>query len=145
MGVHWQTRAWPDRRLYISIQLKTVQYSIQAPTHPTPTHTRHSSNTWGVTAPTSNRTPVTMPKGSGLMKPMALSPSLASIVGTRPEERLSRPQVVKKLWAYIKEHNLQDPENKQMFTPDKLMEPVFGKEKLRAFGMAKYLKNHLIA
>jgi SWIB/MDM2 domain len=37
----------------------------------------------------------------------------------------------------------QDPENKQWFTPDKTMEPVFGKEKIKAFGMAKYLKDHL--
>ena len=51
--------------------------------------------------------------------------------------------VVKRLWAYLKKENLQDPENKQFFTPDKLMEPVFGKEKIKAFGMAKYLKEHL--
>ena len=38
---------------------------------------------------------------------------------------------------------VQDPENKQWFTPDKLMEPVFGGEKIKAFGMAKYLKEHL--
>jgi chromatin remodeling complex protein RSC6 len=38
---------------------------------------------------------------------------------------------------------LQDPENKQWFTPDKLMEPVFGKEKIKAFGMSKYLGAHL--
>ena len=37
----------------------------------------------------------------------------------------------------------QDSENKQYFTPDKLMEPVFGSEKIKAFGMAKYLKDHL--
>jgi hypothetical protein len=27
--------------------------------------------------------------------------------------------------------------------PDKLMAPVFGQEKIKAFGMAKYLKTHL--
>ena len=52
-------------------------------------------------------------------------------------------QVVKRLWAYLKEHNLQDPENKQWFTPDKTMAPVFGTEKIKAFGMSKYLKEHL--
>ena len=50
---------------------------------------------------------------------------------------------MKGLWAYLKEHNLQDPENKQWFTPDSLMEPVFGGERIKAFGMAKYLKEHL--
>jgi len=51
-------------------------------------------------------------------------------------------RVVKGLWVHIKEHNLQDPENKQWFTPDKKMQPIFGKEKIKAFGMVKYLKGH---
>ena len=52
-------------------------------------------------------------------------------------------KVVKGLWAYLKEHKLQDPENRQFFTPDKMLEPIFGKEKIKAFGMTKYLKGHL--
>ena len=79
-----------------------------------------------------------MPKGSGLTKPMKLSPELASLIGAKKEEKLSRPEVVKRLWAYIKEKKLQDPQNKQFFVPDKTMEPIFGKERIRAFGMAKY-------
>ena len=50
---------------------------------------------------------------------------------------------MKGLWAYLKEHKLQDPENRQFFTPDKMLEPIFGKEKIKAFGMTKYLKGHL--
>merc|ERR1711981_1547712 len=84
-----------------------------------------------------------MPKGSGLTKPMKLSPELASLIGAKKEEKLSRPEVVKRLWAYIKEKKLQDPQNKQFFVPDKTMEPIFGKERIRAFGMARYLKTHL--
>ena len=38
---------------------------------------------------------------------------------------------------------LQDPENKQWFTPDKMMEPIFGKERQKCFGMSKHLKEHL--
>ena len=45
----------------------------------------------------------------------------------------------------MKEHNLQDPENKQYFTPDATMEPVFGNERMKAFSMSKYLKEHLTA
>ena len=52
-------------------------------------------------------------------------------------------QVTKKLWAYLKANNLQDPENKQFFTPDETMEPVFGSEKIKCFSMSKYLKDHL--
>jgi len=38
---------------------------------------------------------------------------------------------------------LTSHDNKQYFTPDAKMAPVFGKEKIKAFGMAKYLKTHL--
>merc|ERR1712038_1054166 len=81
-----------------------------------------------------------MPKGAGLTKPMKLSPELADIVG---KKEASRAECIKQLWAYIKKHNLQDPENKQYFTPDKKMSKVFGDDRIRAFGMAKFLSSHL--
>merc|ERR1711915_1090248 len=86
---------------------------------------------------------IKMPKGSGLTKPLKLSPELSTLVGAKKDEKLSRPEVVKRLWAYIQEKKLQDPENKQFFKPDKKMENIFGKDKVRAFGMAKHLKGHL--
>merc|ERR1712141_241182 len=82
-------------------------------------------------------------KQNGLTKPLNLSPELAAIVGAKKDEKLARSEVVKRLWAYLKAQNLQDPENKQYFTPDEKMAPVFGTEKIKAFGMAKYLKTHL--
>ena len=86
--------------------------------------------------------------------------------------------MVKRLWACVKEHKLQDPDTKQYVKPDrkmekkkmgkkmmekmmmekmmmekmkmkmekkkmKKMENIFGSEKIRAFGIAKYLKPHL--
>jgi len=81
-----------------------------------------------------------MPKGEGLTKSYALSADLAAIVGMT---HASRGIVIKQLWAYIKEHKLQDPENKQYFTPDKKMAKVFGEDKIRGFGMAKFLSKHL--
>lgn len=82
-------------------------------------------------------------KAGGLTKPLVLSKELAAIVGTAKDEKISRAECVKRLWAYLKEKNLQDPANKQFFTPDALMAPLFGKEKIRAFSMSKYLKEHL--
>ncbi len=82
-------------------------------------------------------------KVNGLTKPMTLSTELATIVGAKKDEKLARSEIIKRLWAYLKANNLQDPANKQFFTPDAKMAPVFGKEKIKAFGMAKYLKTHL--
>ena len=82
-------------------------------------------------------------QGSGLTKPLALSSELADLVGAKKGEQLSRPEVVKRIWAYLKANKLQDPENKQYFKPDAKMKPIFGEDKVRAFGMAKFLKSHL--
>ena len=40
-------------------------------------------------------------------------------------------------------HFFQDPENKQYFFPDKKMAKVMGEDRMRAFGMTKYLSAHL--
>ena len=46
-------------------------------------------------------------KLTGLQMPLDISTALAKIIGTKKGEQVSRPQVVKKLWAYLKEKNLQ--------------------------------------
>ena len=54
-----------------------------------------------------------------------LSKDLAEIVGT---SELSRTETTKKVWDYIKKHNLQDPNNKRLIVPDKKLSKVFGHE-----------------
>lgn len=53
------------------------------------------------------------PKGkyTGFTRPYKLSPELASLMGAK---ELPRHEVVKKVWAIIKEKNLYDPKNKQV-------------------------------
>merc|ERR1712212_24880 len=82
----------------------------------------------------------TEPKKSGITKPMKLSSDLAAVVG---QKQASRAECIKQLWAYLKKNNLQDPDNKQFFTPDKKMAKIFGTEKIRGFGMSKFLTSHL--
>merc|ERR1719394_2306448 len=76
----------------------------------------------------------------GINKELKVSTDLQAIIG---KEKISRPQCVKALWAYIKENNLQDPESKQFFTPDKKMAKVFGSTKMKCFHMTKFFKAHL--
>jgi chromatin remodeling complex protein RSC6 len=60
---------------------------------------------------------------SAFMKPLNVSPELAVIVGKGP---MPRPEVVKKLWVYIKGHNLQDPKDKRTINADEALKKVFG-------------------
>jgi upstream activation factor subunit UAF30 len=74
-----------------------------------------------------------------LMKPLQPSKELAAVVGSSP---LSRPDVVSRMWDYIKKHNLQNPENKREILADEKLEPIFG-QKVTMFEMNKHLAQHL--
>jgi len=79
---------------------------------------------------------------SGYTKSVTLSPELASLMGS---EALPRHEVVKKMWAIIKERNLYDPTNKQYAICDDDLMKVIGVKRFRTFGMMKFLKNHFIS
>ncbi|MCJ1262032.1 hypothetical protein MMC22_001901 [Lobaria immixta] len=56
---------------------------------------------------------------------------------------LSRPQTVKRIWAYVREHDLQDPSDKRMIRCDDAMRAVFKQEKVHMFTMNKLLGQNL--
>ncbi|MBU0660748.1 SWIB/MDM2 domain-containing protein [Patescibacteria group bacterium] len=75
-----------------------------------------------------------------LAKPLNLSPELEAVIGKGPTPRT---QVVKKIWEYIKKHNLQNPENKRNIFADDLLRPIFGKDEVTMFEMTKLVSGHL--
>jgi len=78
---------------------------------------------------------------AAFMRPLTPSKELAEIVGDKP---LPRTEVVKKLWQYIKKHNLQDPKNKRNIVADAKLKPVFaGKKVVSMFEMTKLVSKHL--
>ena len=85
-------------------------------------------------------------KGTGrkanpaLMKPLQPSKELAAVVGSGP---LPRPEVVSKVWDYIKKNNLQNPQNKREIMADDKLQAVFGKKNVSMFEMNKYIAQHL--
>ena len=68
------------------------------------------------------------------------SPALAAVIGP---EAVSRPQVVKKLWDYIKANNLQDATNKRNINADAKLLAVFGKPQVTMFELAGIVGKHL--
>jgi chromatin remodeling complex protein RSC6 len=75
-----------------------------------------------------------------LLKPLQPSKELAAVVGSDP---LPRPEMVSRVWDYIKKNNLQNPENRREILADDKLEPVFGKKKVTMFEMNKHLAQHL--
>ncbi|CAK9438808.1 uncharacterized protein LODBEIA_P30320 [Lodderomyces beijingensis] len=71
---------------------------------------------------------------------MALSADLQRVIG---EEMCSRPQVVKKLWAYIKENDLQNPSDKRQIMCDEKLQQLFKKKTVGAFEMNRILSKHI--
>ncbi|EYU27179.1 hypothetical protein ABFS82_02G130100 [Erythranthe guttata] len=79
---------------------------------------------------------------SGIMKPTPISPTLQSLVGA-PE--ISRVGAVKKIWEYIKLHNLQNPSDKrEIICDDKLKKLFNGQDKVGFLQIAKLLSPHFI-
>ena len=78
---------------------------------------------------------------SAFLKPLQPSPELAAIVGSAP---LPRPEVVSKVWEYIKKYKLQNPQNKREIMADEKLQAVFGgRNKVSMFEMNKHLAQHL--
>ncbi|MCY3974696.1 MAG: type I DNA topoisomerase [Simkaniaceae bacterium] len=70
-----------------------------------------------------------------------LSEDLIAIVG---EKELTRGGVMKKVWEYIKEHDLQNPEDKRQILPDaKLKKVCGGADEVGMFQLAGLLSKHI--
>lgn len=74
--------------------------------------------------------------------PSRLPPTLAVIVGAEP---LARTAAVSKLWVHVRTHNLHDPTNKRTIVADGKLRPIFGKDRVTMFELAKVIGSHLKA
>ena len=79
-------------------------------------------------------------KKSAFHKALKSSPQLAAVIGDEP---LARTEVTKRLWAYIKERNLQNPANKRNILCDDKLKAVMGKGEVTMFEMTALVGKHL--
>ena len=79
-------------------------------------------------------------KPNALQKPLTPSAALAAVVGSA---MLSRGDVVKNVWEYIRANNLQNPADKREILADAKLKKVFGRDKCTMFEMNKYLAQNL--
>ncbi|HEU4742699.1 MAG TPA: SWIB/MDM2 domain-containing protein [Meiothermus sp.] len=65
---------------------------------------------------------------------------LAAIVGKEP---LTRAELTKKVWDYIKSNGLQDSKDRRAINADAKLRPIFGKDQVSMFEMTKLVNQHV--
>jgi upstream activation factor subunit UAF30 len=79
---------------------------------------------------------------NALSKPVQPDAALAAVVGKDP---LPRTELTKRLWEYIRKHELQDPKDKRSIRADEKLLAVFdGKKIVSMFEMTKLVNGHLL-
>ena len=77
---------------------------------------------------------------AAFMAPLTLSPGLSEVVGSKS---LPRTEIIKKIWDYVKKNNLQDKVNRRMINADAKLRPIFGKDQISMFELAKVVNNNV--
>ncbi|KAE8668129.1 hypothetical protein F3Y22_tig00112344pilonHSYRG00042 [Hibiscus syriacus] len=95
-----------------------------------------------VTQAAASKTETGPRKPRGIMKPRRVSPEMQALVGV-PE--IPRTEVLKRIWAYIKEHNLQDPDNKRVIICDEKLKKIFAdKDRVEFLEIARLINPHFL-
>ena len=98
----------------------------------------------------SKRKRQTQPNGvkrapSGFAKPSLISNELCQFLGQPKGTEIARTEVTKFLTSYIKEHELQDPENRRRIKPDKKLQKLLNNaanDEVTYFNLQRYMKVH---
>ena len=91
----------------------------------------------------------TRPKNtsSGFMKPVQISSEMADFTGWEPDVPRSRVDVTKYLCQYIREHDLQNPEDRRIIRPDSQLKSLLKlqdseKNPLTYYSLQKSIQHH---
>lgn len=87
-------------------------------------------------------------KPCGFAVSTKVTPEMSDFMGKPHGELISRIEITKYLNKYIKEQNLEHPDNKQIIVPDEKLWSILGNEALNDrithFTIQKYLNKHFI-
>lgn len=77
---------------------------------------------------------------NALNQKVGFSEDLAEIVGKPP---MARAQITSKLWAYIRENDLQAKDDRRQIEPDGALAKVIGKDRISMFKMTAEVNKHI--
>jgi upstream activation factor subunit UAF30 len=77
----------------------------------------------------------------GIAQQVKPNSTLSAVIGSG---NVTRAELTKKIWDYVKKNNLQDSQNRRMINADAKLKPVFGgKEQVSMFEMTKLVNQHV--
>ena len=82
---------------------------------------------------------------SGFAKPCKISDELCDFIGIAKGTELSRTDITRHINSYVKEHNLNNPENRREFFPDKKLKSILNVkdgEKVTYFVLQRLIAHH---
>lgn len=82
---------------------------------------------------------------SGFAKPCKISDELCDFMGIKKGSEQSRTDITRYINAYVKEHNLNNPENRREFFPDKKLKSILNikdGEKVTYFVLQRLIAHH---
>ena len=86
---------------------------------------------------------------SGFAVPTKITKELAEFLNLEHDTEISRTDVTSLICKYIKDNNLQNPDNKKIIIPDEKLKKLFNgylgeEDQLEFFNIQSYLKYHFI-
>jgi len=86
-------------------------------------------------------------KPSGFVKPALITAELAAFLGKPNGTEMARTEVTREINAYIREHDLQDPDNGRRIVPDQNLATLLkvgADDELTYFNLQRYMSPHFI-
>ena len=82
---------------------------------------------------------------SGISRPTQISSELAKFLNEDVNNKVARTDVIKRIAVYVKEHHLENPENRRQIKPDAALQKllkVTQKDEVTYFNLQKHLAPH---
>lgn len=85
---------------------------------------------------------------SGFMKPVKISPDLAKFINVSVDDPITRVLITKKICEYIKEKDLQNPDDRREIIPDESLRKIFNlveneEPRLTYYSIQKKIQTHI--
>ncbi len=84
---------------------------------------------------------------SGFAKPTKISDEMCDFLGVARGTEMSRTDVTRRINAYVKQHNLNKPDNKRIILPDAKLKKILGvtgNEEVSFFVLQRFIKGHFL-